>query len=165
MTQFFSIVLGVALLSLTLNANEHYLLPEHNSDLLHTLKRKIERAENITVITSGLSNPSLAKSIEKALTNGATFHLITSDLDSAAYYAKYKNTTVSVPASDRIAGQFHLNMLSIDESNVCFSTLAFDAAVLTSRIGEVICTTGREEIVFAKEIEQRFTERFEDYDR
>ncbi len=165
MTQLFSIVLGIALLSLSLNANEHYLLPEHQSDLMHTLKRKIARAENITIITSGLSNPSLAKSIEKALTDGATFHLITPDLDTAAYYAKYKNTTVKVPVSNRVTEQFHLNVLSIDGSDVCISTLAFDTAVLTKRIGEVICTTSREEIAFAKEIEQRFNERFEDYDQ
>jgi len=165
MTQLFSMLLGITLFTLSLNANEHYLLPEHQSDLMHTLKRKIARAENITIITSGLMNPSLAKSIEKGLTNGAVFHLITTDLATAAYYAKYKNTTVKVPASDRVAENFQLNIFSINGSDVCFSTLSFNTEDLTKQIGEVICTTAQEEIIFAEEIEKRFNERFEDYHR
>ena len=165
MMRFFSTVIGVMFLTLTLTANEHYLLPEHKSDLMHTLKRKIERANSITMITSGLDSPSLAKSIEKALKKGAYFHLLTTDITDAAYYAKYKNTTVKVPASNRMADSFSLNILLIGESDVCFSTLSFSEAILKRNIGEVICTTNREEIIFAKEIEKRFTERFEDYNQ
>jgi len=153
------------MLSLTLSANEHYLLPEHRSDLMHTLKLKIDRAHHITVISSGLDSPSLAKSIEKALSKEARFHLITTDVAAAAYYAKYKNTTIKIPTSSRMQEHFNLNILLIDRSDVCFSTLPFSATVLKRDIGEVTCTTNREEIDFALDIERRFIERFEDYNQ
>ncbi|MGB5964452.1 MAG: hypothetical protein WBF77_08355 [Sulfurimonadaceae bacterium] len=163
--RFFSTVIAVMTLTLTLTANEHYLLPEHKSDLMHTLKGKIERANNITIITHGLDNPSLSKSIEKALKKEAHFRLLTTDIRNAAYYAKYKNTTVKIPTSDRLTDNYSLNILLIDESDVCFSSLSFSEAILKGNIGEVICTTNREEIAFAKEIEKRFTERFEEYNQ
>ena len=153
------------MLTLTLSANEHYLLPEEKSDLLYSLKRKIERAESITIITSSLDNPSLSKSIEKALKQEAHFKLITTDMPSAAYYAKYKNTAVKVPTSQRLADNFHLNILLIDQSDVCFSTLSFSEAAFKTAVGEVTCTTNDEEITFALDIMKRFTERFEDYNQ
>ena len=165
MRRLFSITMAVFILTLTLGANEHYLLPEEKSDLLHSLKRKVERAENITIITSSLDNPSLSKSIEKALKREAHFKLITTDLTSAAYYAKYKNTAVKVPDSQRFADSFHLNILLIDQSDVCFSTLSFSETDLQTDIGEVTCTTNGEEITFALDIKRRFTERFEDYNQ
>lgn len=164
MTRLLSTVSGLVFLTLTLTANEHYLLPEHKSDLIHTFKRKIDRAQNITIITSGLDNPSLSKSIENALLKEAHLHLLTTDILSAAYYAKYKNTTVKVPTSDRLSDNFALNILLIDESDVCFSTLAFSEAVLKRSIGEVTCTTNGEEIDFAIDLKRRFSERFEGYD-
>ncbi len=153
------------MLSLTLTANEHYLLPEHKSDLMHTLKLKIGRAHHISIISSGLDNPSLAKSIEKALSKKAKLHLITADVATASYYAKFRNTTVKVPTSGRMQEHFNLNILLIDRSDVCFSTLAFSESVLKKDIGEVTCTTDREEIDFAVDIERRFTKRFEDYNQ
>jgi len=163
MRRLFSITMTAIVLTLTLSANEHYLLPEEKSDLMHSLKRKIERAENITMITSSLDNPSLSKSIEKALKQAACFNLITTDMQSAAYYAKYKNTTVKVPVSQRLADNFHLNILLIDQSDVCFSTLSFSDADLKRGIGAVTCTTNDEEITFALDIQKHFSERFEDY--
>ncbi len=161
--RIFSTVTATVLFSTLLIANEHYLLPEHKSDLLHTLKRKIERAQSFTIITSGLDNPALSKSIEKALKKERHFTLITTDLPTAAYYAKYKNTTVKIPRSGRMRDDFYLNILIVDESDVCFSTLPFNETVLKKAIGEVTCTTEREEIGFALDIQKRFTERFEDY--
>lgn len=152
-------------LTLALTANEHYLLPEHQSDLMHTLKRKIERAGTITLITRKLDSPSLTKSIEKSLLNKASFHLITTDMATAAYYAKYKNSSVKIPRSNRLTEIFHLNILLIDESDVCFSTLPLSEGIWKREIGEVICTTEREEIDFALDIKRRFTERFEDYNQ
>ena len=162
--QLFTAIIATTL-TLVLTANEHYLLPEHKSDLIHTLKRKIERAGTITIITSKLESPALTKSIEKSLTNKARFHLLTTDMTSAAYYAKYKNSSVKVPHSNRLIENFHLNILLIDESDVCFSTLAFSESVWKRDIGEVICTTDREEIDFAIDVRRRFKERFEDYSR
>ncbi len=130
---------------------------------MHSLKRKIQRAESITIITSSLDNPSLSKSIEKALKQGTRFKLITTDMTSAAYYAKYRNTTVKVPTSKRLADSFHLNILLIDQSDVCFSTLSFNDTDLKRGIGVVTCTTNNEEITFALDIQKCFTERFEDY--
>ncbi|MEN8146022.1 MAG: hypothetical protein ABFR02_00220 [Campylobacterota bacterium] len=163
MQQLLFIIVGSLHLCAALYANEHYLLPEHKSDLMYTLKKKIDRAEHITIVTGELENPSLAKSIEKAIKRGARFHLITTHHKSAAYFAKYKNTRVHLPASRDLSEKFALNLLLIDESDVCFSTLAFSEAVVKRSIGEVICTTNREEIDFAQEIKKRFTERFEDY--
>ena len=165
MRRFFSITMTVFMLTLTLGANEHYLLPEEKSDLLYSLKRKIERAESITIVTSSLDNPSLSKSIEKALKQETYFKLITTDIASAAYYAKYKNTVVKVPVSKRLADGFHLNILLIDQSDVCFSTLSFSDADFKTAIGAVTCTTNNEEIAFAVAIVKRFTERFEDYNQ
>ena len=161
--RLFSIVISTVILAFTLHANEHYLLPEHKSDLLHSLKRKIERADSITIITTSLDHTSLSNSIEKALKKKAKLQLITTDMLSAANYSKYKSTTVKVPSSKRLTDNFHLNILLIDRSDVCFSTLSFSDTVLNTNIGEVTCTTNSEEIAFALDIAKRFSERFEDY--
>ncbi|MDA3945115.1 MAG: hypothetical protein PF439_00325 [Helicobacteraceae bacterium] len=157
----------IALISLlsTLNANEHYLLPDHKSDLTHTLKLKIARAESLTIITSELDNSALATSIEKALKRGMRFQLITTSFDSAAFYAKYRETLVKVPLSNRINESFFLNILLIDKSDVCFSSVAFSEKQMQNNIGEVICTTNQEDLMFAKKIEKSYVERFEDYNR
>jgi len=57
---FFSAATATTLLFNILDANEHYLLPEHNSDMIYTLKQKISRAETITIISGELQSPSLA---------------------------------------------------------------------------------------------------------
>jgi len=158
-------VIGAIALTSALNANEHYLLPEHHSDLIHTLQQKIARASHLTFITGELKEPSLARSIEKALHKGARFDLITSDTKSAGYYAKYRNTHVRVPTDPEAKEHFGLNLLIIDESDVCISSIAFSEAVLRRQMGEVICTTNAEEIEFALEIKRRFGERFEAYAR
>jgi hypothetical protein len=163
--RFFSALSALLSLAATLNANEHYLLPEHNSDLLHTLKLKIERAAAITLITGELESPAIAGSIEKAVQKGASLHLITADFKSAAYFAKYRNTLVKVPRSEDMKERFALNVLIIDNSDICFSSVAFSETLLKRRIGEVICTTAEEEIAFGKQIEERFSKRFEAYNR
>ena len=165
MKRLLSTLIGILLLTLPLIANEHYLLPEHKSNLMNTLKRKISRAQNVTIISSRLDNTSLSKSIEKAIRHGAKFHLITADLTSASFYAKYKNTQIDVPSSPRLRETFNLNILLIDKSDVCFSTLAFDETALKKEVGMVTCTTNREDIAFALDIKKRFTERFEDYNQ
>ena len=162
---FFAAASATVFLFDTLDANEHYLLPEHNSDLIHTLKQKISRAQTITIISGELQSPSLAASIEKAIADDRRLHLITTDLNSAAYYAKYKNSIVKVPVSDPQAVTFSVSLLLIDESDICFSSLPFSEAVLRAQIGEVICTTNREDIDFGKRIKAAFMERFVDYSR
>ena len=165
MTRLFSALWGVILLIDAANANEHYLLPDNRSDLLHTMQQKIERAGSVTIITQELKEPALTRSIEKALRKGTRLHLITGDLESAAFFAKYRNTRVSVPASGRIGEKFALNILIIDKSDACFSGVAFSEAALGSNIGEVTCTTDQEDVGFAEEIGKRFTQRFEAYER
>ena len=165
MRRLLALTLSMIMFSISLCANEHYLLPEHKSDLLHSLKRKIERSHEFTIITRHLESPQLSKSIEKALKKSGRFHLITTDLRSAAYYAKYKNTTVDVPSSEQLVDSFRLNILIIDRSDVCFSTLAFSEAVLKNSVGNVFCSTNAEDIAFAKELEERFTHRFEAYNQ
>jgi len=157
--------ISIMIMTITLTANEHYLLPEHKSDLIHTLKRKIERAGVVTIITSKLESPGLKKSIEKSLANSGNLHLITTDITSAAVFSKYKNSTVKVPKSKRLIDSFHLNVILIDKSDVCFSALAFDERIWSREIGEVICTTNSEEVDFARHLKQRFSDRFEDYSR
>lgn len=161
----FSVIFSLMSLLTALNANEHYLLPEHKSDLLHALKQKVDRARTITIICSELESPSLAGSIEKALLKGSDLHLVTTSLNSAAYYAKYKNTLVKVPRSEHLDEKFSLNMLIIDRSDICFSTVAFSEALLKSHIGSVVCTTDNEDIAFGKKVEKSFLERFEAYEQ
>lgn len=165
MPPLISVINSLMLLTIALNANEHYLLPEHKSDLVHTLKHKIDRARTITIISSELESPALSKSIERALLKGSDLHLITTSLKSAAYYAKYKNTSVKVPPSERIREKFALNILIIDSSDICFATLAFSEALLKRHIGNVICTTDAEDIAFGKRVEKSFSERFEAYEQ
>lgn len=165
MPRFFSAILGLLSLAVTLNADEYYLLPEHNSNLLHTLKQKIDRAAAVTVISSELKSPAISGSIEKAIQRGAYLYLITTDFKSAAYFAKYKNTLVKVPKREGLKERFALNILIIDNSDICFSSVAFSETQLKRNIGEVICTTAEEEIAFGKQIEERFLERFEAYNR
>ena len=159
--RLFSASVAFILLVLPLNADEYYLLPAQKSDLLHTLKMKIERAHNVTIITKKLESPLLFKSIEKGLLNGAKFQLVTSSLESASFYAKYKSTTVKVPADT--GNNLALNLLLIDESDVCFSSVAFNDNDLGTFIGEVICTTDKNKINFAQEIELYFSNSFENY--
>lgn len=164
-TRLVSAILSLTLLSISLHANQHYLLPEQYSDLMHTLTQKIKRAHHITVITQGLESLSLSKSIENALLAKAAFHLITTDLSTAAYYAKYKNSTVRVPTSPHLAERFRVNVLMIDDSEVCISTLPFVQDDLRSKIGMVICSTNPEEIGFSQNISKRYSERFEPYNK
>jgi len=163
--RLFSAILGLLSLAITLSSNECYLLPEHNSDLLHTLKQKIERATAITVITGELAAPSIARSIEKSLQRGATLHLITADFKSAAFFSKYRNTLVNVPKDEGLKERFGLNILIIDSSDVCFSSIAFSELLLKRNIGEVVCTTDQEAVLFGKRTEKSFSERFEAYNR
>ncbi len=163
--RLFSTLVAAILFTLALNADEHYLLPEQKSDLLHTLKMKIARAENLTIITGKLESKTLLRSIEKGLHRGAKFRLITSSFKSAAFYAKYKGTNVKVPASARISENFALNILLIDKSDVCFSSVAFSETDLKSFIGEAVCTTDNEDILFAHKVEKYFSDRFENYDQ
>ncbi len=163
MVRLFSALIALLLLPVGLAANEHYLLPEHKTDLIHTLKRKIERAENITLIVTELDDASLGKSIEKALRRGASLELITPDMQTAAYYAKYRNTAVRVPSNSRSDDSFTLNILLIDKSDVCFSTVGFNETQLGKATGMAVCTTQKEEIDFASGIEKRLHEHFENY--
>ena len=163
MQRDFSIFISLILLSSTVLANEHYLLPEQKSDLMRTLKLKIERANSITIITQKLDSSMLSRSIEKSLHSNATLQLITTDLGTASYYAKYKNMTVKVPTSKQLYEIFTLNILLIDNSDICFSSLPFDESILKREIGQVICTTDSEDIKFGESIKEKFLERFEDY--
>ena len=163
--RLFPTLLSVLTLTITLSSDEHYLLPEHNSDLLHTLKLKIERATAITVITGELASPAIARSIEKSLQRGATLDLITTDFKSAAYFSKYKNTLVHVPKDEGMKEKFMLNILIIDNSDVCFSSVAFSEILFKRNIGEVICTTDQETVLFGKKTEKSFLDRFEAYNR
>ena len=163
MQRVFSILISLIILSVTVIANEHYLLPEHKSNLMRTLKLKIERAHTITIITQKLDSNTLSRSIEKGLRANAKLELITTDLTTASYFAKYKNTTVKVPLSKNLTKTFTLNILLIDKSDICFSSLAFDEAILRREIGQVICTTDSEEIKFGEKIRAKFMEWFETY--
>lgn len=163
--RLFSTIINVLMLTAALSADEHYLLPEHNSDLMHSLKLKIERATAVTLITGGLAGPSIARSIEKSLQRGATLHLITTDFKSAAYFSKYRNTLVNVPKDKGIKERFALNILIIDKSDICFSSVAFSEILLKRNIGEVICTTDQESVLFGKKTEKSFSDRFEAYNR
>jgi len=163
MQRVFSILIGLMILGITVFANEHYLLPEQKSDLMRTLKLKIERAHTITIITQKLDSSMLSRSIEKSLRNHAKLLLITTDLSTASYYAKYKNVTIKVPTAQHLSETFTLNILLIDESDICISSLPFDENILKREIGQVICTTDSEDIRFGEEITKKFIERFEAY--
>jgi len=163
MQRVFSILLPLILLTISLAANEHYLLPEDKSSVMRTLKLKIERAHTITIITQKLDAPTLSRSIEKRLRSQAHLLLITTDLTTASYYAKYKNVQVKVSTSQRLSKMFTLNILLIDNSDICFSSLAFDENILRREIGQLICTTDAEEIKFGEEIREKFLVRFEEY--
>ena len=163
MQRVFSVLLTLIILTLTLHANEHYLLPEDKSNLIRTLKLKIERANTITIITQRFDSNTLSHSIEKRLLANARLLLITTDVNTASYYAKYKNTQIKVPHLPQLTELFTLNLLLIDKSDICFSSLPFDEAILKRNIGQVICTTDTKEIGFGEEIIQKFLERFEAY--
>ncbi len=160
--RLFILFLLTLLLQLSLCANEYFLLPEQKADLLYSLKRKIARADQISIVTPQLHFQSLSRSIEKALKKGATLTLITSDLNSASIYAKFKNSRVKVAPQNTIA-QLHLTLLLIDQSDVCFTSIALSEESLHKDIGNVICTTNNEDIAFAQSIIKKYSERFVDY--
>ena len=165
MRRLFSLVLLLFFLDGDLAADEQFLLPENRSDMIHTLKRKIERAREITIITSHLNTPTLSRSLEKTLRHNHNFILVTTDQKSAAFYAKYKNTEVFVPPSSRELENFSIHILLIDKSDVCFSSLPFDEKVLRRETGWVSCTTDKEEIAFAQQLAKTFIQRFEPYNK
>lgn len=163
MRRLFSLVLLLFFLGEDLAANEQFLLPENKSDMIHTLKQKIERAQKVTIITAHLNTATLSRSLEKAIRHKHSFTLITTDQNSAAFYAKYKSTSVFVPPSARALEAFSINILLIDNSDVCFSSLPFDDKVLRRETGWVSCTTDQKEIAFGKKLANTFIQRFEPY--
>ena len=155
--------IAILLVSTQLNANEHFLLPEQKSALIESLKSKIERAHTLRIVTQILEHSQLSKSIEKKLLKGGVFELVVADVKSAAYYAKYKNSTVYIPSNTDLFENFTLNILIIDQSDVCFSSLPFNSATLQRKIGHVACTTNPEDVSFALDAFKRFKARFERY--
>ena len=157
-------VLYLLLSTLALFAQEHYLLPENRSDLLHTLQQKISRAHSITIITSKLKVSVLSRSIEKSIHRGGNFKLITTDISSAAYFSKYQRTDIYIPKEESKIGHFALLIMLIDESDLCLGSIALHDQTLKEEISEVTCTTNTEDIAFAQQIIESYTERFERYD-
>jgi len=152
------------LLTMTyLNANEHFVLPEEKSDMIFSLKSKIERAQKLRIMTQNIAHSTLNKSIEKQLLKDGTFELIVVDKKSAGYFAKYINTTVYLPPEPQTITVFNLNILIVDESDVCFSSLPFSSVTFQRDIGQVLCTTNKEEIIYALDVFKRFKERFVPY--
>ena len=158
-----TLTLSLFMAQTLLYANEHYLLPEQKSDLIHTLKRKIERAQTVSIITSQLESSTLDRSIQKLLKRDGNFTLITTSQSSAAYYAKYKNTKVYIPEGKRPPAPFHIVILLIDHSDVCIASLPFHDEQLRRAHGTVICTTSQEEVDFATKAITRYSERFKSY--
>lgn len=150
-------------ISLNLTADEHYLLPDQKSDLLHTLTSKIKRAEHIQIIISKLQNASLRKTIEKSISKGSHLTLMTTDLESAAYFAKYRDTQVYLPPSPYEAGRFSLFVLLVDETDVCIGSFTLDQEHRKEQITQVRCTTSEEEIDFAKNLLSTYKKRFRLY--
>ncbi len=163
MRPYISLTFAFSLLFITLQANEHYLLPEQKSDLIQTLKRKVERAHTLSIITTDLESQILSRSIERLLKKKHQFTLITSSSSSAAYYAKYKNTKVYLPPSQRPLEHFNVNIFIIDKSDICISSLAFKEHLLRQTQGVVSCTTAREEIDFGLALIKKYQQRFELY--
>jgi len=163
MRPYISLTFTFFLLITTLQANEYYLLPEHKSDLIHTLKRKIERAHRLTIITAELESQTLSRSIEKLLKKEHHFTLITPSISAAAYYAKYKNSKVYLPPAQRPLKHFNINILIIDKSDICISSLPFKEQLLRQSQGTVSCTTTKEEVDFGVELIKKYQQRFERY--
>ena len=158
------ITLTIAL-SLNLTADEHYLLPDQKSDLLHTLTSKIKRAEHIQIIISKLQETTLRNAIKKRIAKGGQLTLIATDLDTAAYFAKYRDTQVYVPPSDYEAGRLALFVLLVDETDICIGALTLEKEKAKEQVTQVRCTTAQEEIEFAKSLLHTYKERFVLYNR
>ena len=150
-------------LSLNLGADEYYLLPDQKSDLLHTLTSKIKRAQDIQILISTISNTSLRRTLEKRIATGSHLTLITTDLQSAAYFAKYQDTEVYVPPTAYDAGKLTLFALLIDRSDLCIGALTLDRERLKEQVTEVHCSTSKEEIVFVQRLFKTYKERFISY--
>ena len=153
------LILSLALL-LNLMSDEHYLLPDQKSDLLHTLTSKIKRAEHIQIIISKLQNTTLRKSIEKRIAKGSHLTLVATDLESAAYFAKYKHTQVYIPPSGYDKGKLALFVLLIDKTDICIGALSLDRDTHKEQVTQVRCSTSNEEIDFAKSLLKTYKERF-----
>ena len=158
-----ALFISLFIVQTALYANEHYLIPEQKSDLIHTLKRKIERAHSLSIITSQLESATLDRSIQKLLKNEGNFVLITTSKTTAAYYAKYKNTSIYLPKERRPLSTFKIHILLIDHSDVCISSVAFSNEQLQKEHAIVICTTAQEEVDFATHLKKLYQERFTDY--
>ena len=163
MRPYISLTFAFSILFTTLQANEYYLMPEQKSDLMQTLKRKVARAHTLSVITTDLESPILSKGIEKLLKKEYPFILVTPSRSSAAYYAKYKNTKVYLPPSQRPLEHFNINILIIDKSDICISSLPFNEQLLRQAQGIVRCTTAKEEVDFGLELIKKYQQRFELY--
>jgi len=146
-----------------LTANEHYLLPENRSDLLHSLQQKILRAQEITIVTSELQSSMLKRGIEKAITKGVHFSLLTQNTESAGTFAKYKNSSIYLmPQSDRVH-HLELMLLLIDKSDLCYGSIALNEKSMREVISLITCTTNREEIAFAQRSIASYKKWFEPY--
>jgi len=147
-------------LSLNLLSDGYYLLPDQKSDLLHTLTSKIKRAGHIQIIISKLQNTTLRKSIEKRIAKESHLTLIATDLESAAYFAKYKHTQVYIPPSGYDEGKLSLFVLLIDETDICIGSLSLDRDTHKEQVTQVRCSTSQEDIDFAKNLLHTYKERF-----
>lgn len=147
-------------LSLNLSADEYYLLPDQKSDLLHTLTSKIKRAQNIQILISKIDNTTLRRTLEKRIATGGHLSLITTNLQSAAYFAKYKDAEVYVPPTAYDAGKLTLFALLIDQSDLCIGTLSLDKKSREEQVTEVHCGTSKEEISFVQGLFKTYKERF-----
>jgi len=151
------------LIALTLSSNEHYLLPENRSDLLHALQQKILRAQKITILTSELQSSVLRRSIEKAIAKGVHFTLLTQSRESAGTFAKYKNSSVYLMAQDESTSTLALMFFLVDESDLCYGSVALHAKSMREVISLITCTTKKEEINFAQKSIVAYKQRFKPY--
>ena len=157
------ILLTLMLFTAIIRSDEYFLLPDHSSDALFALKKRINNAdENIILITSSTLDKSLLNALQKALKRTVRLETITPSEQLAGTLSLYHNSRVQLLRSSSLH-EFHFSLLLVDDAIVCSSALDFDRAVMRQNTAVLHCTDSKEEITFYHYIYKQLKSRSDKY--
>ena len=157
-----------ALLAITFSlkilfANEYFLLPEHSSDALYALKKRVDDSKSkITFISAQKPDRELFSALRNALQRGVELDVITTSLELAASLAIYKNSHVMLLHTTD-SETLRLNLLIIDGKSACSSSIGFSAAAMNRNSALFECSMDTSATTFYQYAAKQLKNRSDSY--
>lgn len=157
------------LCTLSLQAQEHFFLPDEADDALWHLQRHIAEAKrSIVVITPHLSNSELLRALAKAVETGKTLTLVTSksDTENAAALVRFRHVdyrTLTGQLSDAYEGRLAQTLVILDDAYGCSSALPLATDAFEHDVGLMECGSEPESIAAYRKASARIIERASPY--